>query len=246
MRACDRARLPFANPNKIRRFFVGSPSGPGASRVRAALNTPMAQPFHIRRAAIYRQRAQELTESARQPRDECDRRHLLDRAATFERAADALAPPPPVRHLADPFKGFFDPPRVQPMSRRYRSRGAASFVHAARDRVDPAEAEQRRRRFQISKHVRQPPRPPPRTSLSTPACGPAQRVGGAEIRRRAAQNVTREMGKSMSDNRWRSRPPWRCRGRAREATRKWQCRGRLPADMARTRLQATGSVCRGQ
>jgi len=92
---------------------VGSPSGPGASRVRAALNTPMAQPFHIRRAAIYRQRAQELTESARQPRDECDRRHLLDQAATFERAADALAPPPPVRHLADPFKGFFDPPRVQ-------------------------------------------------------------------------------------------------------------------------------------
>lgn len=145
-----------------------------------------------------------------------------------------------------PSKDFLILRECKPMSRRYRSRGAASFVHAARDRVDPAEAEQRRRRFQISKHVRRPPRPPPRTSLSTPACGPAQRVGGAEIRRRAAQNVTREMGKSMSDSRWRSRPPWRCRGRAREATRKWQCRGRLPADMARTRLQATGSVCRGQ
>ena len=226
---------------------VGRPSGPGASRVRAALNTPMAQPFHIRRAAIYRQRAQELTESARQPRDECDRRHLLDQAATFERAADALAPPPRRSDTwRTPSKDFLILRECKPMSRRYRSRGAASFVHAARDRVDPAEAEQRRRRFQISKHVRQPPRPPPRTSLSTPACGPAQRVGGAEIRRRAAQNVTREMGKSMSDNRWRSRPPWRCRGRAREATRKWQCRGRLPADMARTRLQATGSVCRGQ
>lgn len=72
----------------------------------------MAQPITTRRAAAYRQRAQELTESARQPRDECDRRHR-DQAATFERAADGLAPPPPVRHLADPFKGFFDPPRVQ-------------------------------------------------------------------------------------------------------------------------------------
>ena len=56
----------------------------------------MAQPFPIdRRAAIYRQRAQELTESAKQLRDECDRKHMLDQAATFERAADALAPPPP-------------------------------------------------------------------------------------------------------------------------------------------------------
>ena len=52
----------------------------------------MAQPFPIRRAAIYRQRAQELTESAKQLRDECDRKHMLDQAATFERAADALAP----------------------------------------------------------------------------------------------------------------------------------------------------------
>jgi hypothetical protein len=55
----------------------------------------MAQSFPIRRAAIYRQRAQELTASARQPRDECDRKHRLDQAATFERAADALAPPLP-------------------------------------------------------------------------------------------------------------------------------------------------------
>ena len=55
----------------------------------------MAQPFPVRRAAIYRQRAQELTEAARQLRDECDRKHMLDQAATFERAADALAPPPP-------------------------------------------------------------------------------------------------------------------------------------------------------
>jgi hypothetical protein len=85
----------------------------------------MPQPFPIRRAAIYRQRAEELTEAARQPRDACDRRHMLDQAATFQRAADALAPPPPVRHLADPFKGLFDPPRVRtnvPQISKQRSR----------------------------------------------------------------------------------------------------------------------------
>ena len=85
----------------------------------------MAQPFPIRRAAIYRQRAQELTESAKQLRDECDRKHMLDQAATFERAADALAPPPPVRQLPDFFKGFFDPPRVRtnvPQVSKERSR----------------------------------------------------------------------------------------------------------------------------
>ncbi len=73
----------------------------------------MPQPFPIRRAAVYRERAQQLAESARQLRDECDRRHMLDQAATFERAADALAPPPPAPHLSDVFKGFFDPPRVR-------------------------------------------------------------------------------------------------------------------------------------
>lgn len=52
----------------------------------------MAKAFATRRAAIYRQRAHELTEAAKQPRDECDRRHMLDQAATFVRAADALAP----------------------------------------------------------------------------------------------------------------------------------------------------------
>ena len=44
----------------------------------------MVQPFPIRRAAAYRQRAQELAESARQLRDECDRKHMLDQAATFQ------------------------------------------------------------------------------------------------------------------------------------------------------------------
>ena len=73
-------------------YPVGSPSGPGFPESRAALSTPMAQPFPIRRAAAYRQRAHELTEAAKQPRDECDRRHMLDQAATFVRAADALAP----------------------------------------------------------------------------------------------------------------------------------------------------------
>ena len=87
----------------------------------------MAQPFPVRRAAIYRQRAHELSESAKQPRDECDRRHMLDQAATFERAADALAPPPepPARHLSGAFKGLFDPPRVRtnvPQVSKERSR----------------------------------------------------------------------------------------------------------------------------
>ena len=40
----------------------------------------MPQPFPIRRAALYRQRAQELTETAKQLRDACDRKHLLDQA----------------------------------------------------------------------------------------------------------------------------------------------------------------------
>ena len=74
----------------------------------------MAQPHPVRRAAVYRQRAHELSESAKHLRDECDRRHMLDQAATFERAADALAPPPAdpqPRHLSDAFKGLFDPPR---------------------------------------------------------------------------------------------------------------------------------------
>ena len=88
----------------------------------------MAQPFPVRRAAIYRQRAQELSESAKQLRDECDRRHMLDQAATFARAADAMAPPPPeppARHLSGAFKGLFDPPRVRtnvPQTSKDRSR----------------------------------------------------------------------------------------------------------------------------
>ena len=76
----------------------------------------MAQPFPVGRAAIYRQRAQELSESAKHLRDECDRRHMLDQAAAFERAADALAPPPPepsARRLSGAFRGLFDPPRVR-------------------------------------------------------------------------------------------------------------------------------------
>ena len=54
----------------------------------------MAQPFPIRRASIYRQRALELSETAKQLRDADDRRHLRDPAATFQRAADAIAPLP--------------------------------------------------------------------------------------------------------------------------------------------------------
>ena len=53
----------------------------------------MAKPIAVRRAAVYRQRALELSETAKQLRDEVDRRHLRDLAATFQRA-DAIAPLP--------------------------------------------------------------------------------------------------------------------------------------------------------
>jgi hypothetical protein len=53
----------------------------------------MAQPFPIRRAAAYRQRVQQLSEAAREERRADVRRHMLDQAATFQRAADAMAPP---------------------------------------------------------------------------------------------------------------------------------------------------------
>jgi hypothetical protein len=48
----------------------------------------MAKPIAHRRAAVYRQRAQELSDTAREERREDVRRHLLDQAATFQRAAD--------------------------------------------------------------------------------------------------------------------------------------------------------------
>ena len=85
----------------------------------------MAKPFATRRAAIYRERAQQLAEIAAQPRDEADRKHLRDQVATYQRAADALAPPPTAPHLSGAFKGLFDPPRVRtnvPQTSKERSR----------------------------------------------------------------------------------------------------------------------------
>ena len=92
----------------------------------------MAKPIAIRRAAVYRQRAQELTDTAREERRADVKRHMLDQAATFQRAADAMAPPPPEPARHDPFKGLFDPPRVRTNgpqvqaagSRDLRQRGA--------------------------------------------------------------------------------------------------------------------------
>jgi hypothetical protein len=47
-----------------------------------------------RRAGAYRHRAHQLTETAaRELRDEGRRRHLLELAAQYQRAADAMAPP---------------------------------------------------------------------------------------------------------------------------------------------------------
>ena len=48
-----------------------------------------------RRAGMYRHRARELAERAKEIPGEDDRRHMLELAATYERTADSLAPAPP-------------------------------------------------------------------------------------------------------------------------------------------------------
>jgi hypothetical protein len=48
-----------------------------------------------RRAGMYRHRAHELAERAKEIPGEDDRRHMLELAATYERTADSLAPAPP-------------------------------------------------------------------------------------------------------------------------------------------------------
>ena len=47
-----------------------------------------------RRAGLYRHRARELTERAKDIPYEADRRHMLELAATYERTANNLAPAP--------------------------------------------------------------------------------------------------------------------------------------------------------
>ena len=56
-----------------------------------------------RRAGVYRHRAQELIEAAKHElRDEGRRRHLHELAATYQRVADEMAPPPaPAAHRED-------------------------------------------------------------------------------------------------------------------------------------------------
>jgi hypothetical protein len=78
----------------------------------------MAQPFPVRRASVYRQRAQQLTETAVHEWREDVRRHMLDQAATFQRAADAMAPAseaterdllvPPIAVLLAPRQGLLN------------------------------------------------------------------------------------------------------------------------------------------
>ena len=52
----------------------------------------MADRSARRRAGVYRHRAAALAEMAKGARDESDRRHMLELAATHERTADSLAP----------------------------------------------------------------------------------------------------------------------------------------------------------
>ena len=60
--------------------------------------------FAHRQAALYRQRARDLVQRAKDIPAECDRRHMLELAATYERTADSLVPlPPPVSEVATVF-----------------------------------------------------------------------------------------------------------------------------------------------
>ena len=53
----------------------------------------MADRASHRRAAVYRNRARNLTEIADREPFEDRRRHMLDVAASYQRAADLMAPP---------------------------------------------------------------------------------------------------------------------------------------------------------
>jgi hypothetical protein len=86
------------------------------------------KPIAIRRAAVYRQRAEELTETAREERREDVRRHLLDQAATFQRAADAMAPASG--------EDNYDPTRTTPR-RASATTGLTSTLSQSEKRVTP-------------------------------------------------------------------------------------------------------------
>ena len=54
----------------------------------------MANRVANRRAGLYRHRARELAERAKEIPGEDDRRHMIELAAIYERTADNLAPAP--------------------------------------------------------------------------------------------------------------------------------------------------------
>jgi hypothetical protein len=64
----------------------------------------MANRTANRRAALFRQRARDLVQRAKDVPDKSDQHHLLELAATYERTADSLAPlPAPVSEAANVF-----------------------------------------------------------------------------------------------------------------------------------------------
>ena len=67
-----------------------------------------------RRAALYRQRARDLVEHAKDIPGEDDRRHMLELAAIYERTADDRAPPASAR--------------LQPWSRGVKFCGAKTYA----------------------------------------------------------------------------------------------------------------------
>lgn len=63
-----------------------------------------------RRAALYRNRARELGESAARETFADRRKFMLDLAATYTRVANAMAPPPPATSEA---QSIFRPPHAR-------------------------------------------------------------------------------------------------------------------------------------
>jgi hypothetical protein len=65
-------------------------------------NKPMPDRHAHRRAGAYRARARELAQAAAHEwRDEGRRQHMLDLAKSYERTADAMAPPSPRKMLIE-------------------------------------------------------------------------------------------------------------------------------------------------
>jgi hypothetical protein len=71
---------------------LAAPRSPSSRSGFFPQGSAVAQRFEDRRASIYRVRARELAEAARDERREEVHRHMLDQAASYKRAAEAMSP----------------------------------------------------------------------------------------------------------------------------------------------------------